>query len=459
MNNIRQHIQQLLAALSQGAYEREEAISLSLLAALSGESIFLLGLPGVGKSMIARRLKMAFSGATSFEYLMSRFSTPDEIFGPVSISKLKDEDTYERVVDGYLPTADIVFLDEIWKAGPAIQNSLLTAINERIYHNGNHDLKLPLKTIISASNELPAEGEGLEALWDRFLIRYVVDPISDRNAFISLLTEKNIECCVDDRFAFSENGLEKIKKQSSDIAVPSIICNIICEIRDVLRDEEQSEHYFSDEQSVPYISDRRWRKIMGILRTAACLNGRDSVDMSDCILLQHLLWDKDDQRTGVRCLIADVIAKRFGPDAGGIADVEVSKPVGRPASPDGSNYVVIVGDEEILIGIPDYNYLKGNTAYAEIDDSNRLIIDSAKGSFRISINDDGDVMLNAFRYQIKRDSPLRSASVDSLLKNINSETQQHLSQVKKLIDGNLFLNSSSTYPEISRAFRNSGIRK
>ena len=152
---MKKRITSLIKEMSEGVYEKEHILSLALLSSIAGESIFLLGPPGTAKSLVARRLKEVYREKHSFEYLMSRFSTPDEIFGPVSISKLKKEDVDERRIEGYVPTAIVVFLDEIWKAGPAIQNALLTAINEKIYQNGSTTIHLPMKGLIASSNELP----------------------------------------------------------------------------------------------------------------------------------------------------------------------------------------------------------------------------------------------------------------------------------------------------------------
>lgn len=181
---LSQRVRQLLDGLCEGLYEREESIRLALLSAIAGESIFLLGPPGVGKSLVARRLKHAFKDGISFEYLMSKFSTPDEVFGPVSIKKLKDEDKYERLTEGYLPQANVVFLDEIWKAGPAIQNALLTILNEKIYRNGQEDMQVNLRGIITASNELPPTNQNLAPIWDRFLIRLELDNIKQFQHFL-----------------------------------------------------------------------------------------------------------------------------------------------------------------------------------------------------------------------------------------------------------------------------------
>ena len=462
---ILERIEELLKAMSTGAYEREEVIALALLSAIAGESIFLLGLPGVGKSMVARRLKMAFKHANSFEYLMSRFSTPDEIFGPVSITKLKDEDTYERVTDGYLPTADIVFLDEIWKAGPAIQNSLLTALNERIFRNGNHDLQLPLKSIISASNELPAEDEGLEALWDRFLVRYVVQPISGRGAFVKLLTLRGEKCAIDDRLQFSNDEYDMMQKQRDNIVIPELICNIICDIRDVLSDRERATEAMPGAAEPPYVSDRRWRKIMGILRTSAMLNGRFQVDPSDCLLLEHLVWDTDEQIPGIKHLVANTIVSRLGVDVPRSIDIDdmelmnFTEPVGELLSPDGEHYVFSAGGEDVLISKKDYESLTEEITYGDMTVDNKLILTKDHGAFTVRKRKSGSIILNTFTYNMKRDSPLKTGNTDTFLKAVNANADKIIAGMRYLIDENIFLRTPETYPELNSAFEELRLNK
>ena len=461
MNNIRERVKQLLASMSRGAFERDEAISLALLTALGGESIFLLGLPGVGKSMIARRLKMAFKDATSFEYLMSRFSTPDEIFGPVSISKLKDGDTYERVIDGYLPTADVVFLDEIWKAGPAIQNSLLTVLNEKIFRNGKQDLNLPLKAVISASNELPAEGEGLEALWDRFIVRYVVKPIENKTNFLSLVIDRPEECEVPEELQFSADELREIKAEAMNVKVPIEVSELVFSIRKLLIDEKKKQEDNVDVNNCdlvdpPYVSDRRWKKIVGLLRVSACLNGRDAVDLSDCLILNHMLWDKDEQILSVTKLVAQAIAdmvKRHNVEiAEELTGRRYTKPLSDPICPDGKNYIFVVGDEEMLISKEAYEHLPtSSNANGMMTDDNQLRIVDFPTSLVVKKTMDG-LSINSYSYPLKRGTKVRTGSVTDTLNNVTQRMDNLESIFSGMVEENILLFPYSRYVYMRRAF-------
>ena len=345
-----ERFKQLLGEMNRGIYEKETEISLSLLAALAGESIILLGPPGVAKSMVAKQLKTAFRDAQNFEYLMSRFSTPDEIFGPVSIQKLKTSDTYERAVEGYLPTADVVFLDEIWKAGPAIQNTLLTVINEKIFRNGNREMHLPLKLLVAASNELPAKGEGLEALWDRFVIRIESRPIKLEKNFRAMLLESHADFSGStgvlghadfaDNADFSGSMGKSGSTDSTDFSSPTDftdstdfsdlkitaeeyaewaekICKIgvkeevldaISAIRKSLRAVNVDE---AAERRNIYVSDRRWKNIVRLLRTSAFMQDREEVDICDLLPIYHCLWQEPEERDAIRSIVIRALFSPF----------------------------------------------------------------------------------------------------------------------------------------------------
>ena len=333
-----ERFKQLLGEMNRGIYEKETEISLSLLAALAGESIILLGPPGVAKSMVARQLKTAFREAQSFEYLMSRFSTPDEIFGPVSIQKLKTSDTYERAVEGYLPTADVVFLDEIWKAGPAIQNTLLTVINEKIFRNGNREMHLPLKLLVAASNELPAKGEGLEALWDRFVIRIESRPIKLEKNFRAMLLDSHADFSGStgelghadfaDNADFSGSTGGSGSTDSADfselkitaeeyaewagkineIGVKLEVLDAISCIRKSLRAVNVDE---AAERRNIYVSDRRWKNIVRLLRTSAFMQDREEVDICDLLPIYHCLWQEPEERDAIRNIVIRALFSPF----------------------------------------------------------------------------------------------------------------------------------------------------
>lgn len=308
-------LERIIAQISSGLYEKENSVRLVLLSFLAGESTFLLGEPGTAKSLIARRVSEAFVDPTEeekehgvikfFDYLMSRFSQPDELFGPVSIRQLKD-DNYERKTEYYLPKAQFAFLDEIWKANPAIQNALLSILNEHLFRNGKNLLKVPLLGFVSASNELPAQGQGLEAIFDRFLIRVLERPVQDEKNFFNMISGKaDMTVPVNDRL--SAEDMDIIRKQSESIRLSNESKCVISNIRKLLtlRNEEPNR----EDKEKYVISDRRWKKIAGLMRVSAYCNGRNETDSLDAMLIANCIWSTETQENEVRDILTKAIVR------------------------------------------------------------------------------------------------------------------------------------------------------
>ena len=293
---MKERISKIIDSLSDGVYEREEVIAVSLLAALADQNIFLLGPPGTAKSLISRRLSKVFDTNSYFEYLMQRFSTPEEVFGPVSIAELK-KDNYIRKVDGFLPKADFAFLDEIWKSSPAILNTLLTIINEKLFRNGINVEKVPLKVLISASNETPPENQGLEALYDRFLVRLHVPPMSEKTSFESLLqsTPVSSETKISDDVLIKHEEWELWQLEIEEVKLSAETLTVINDIR--LSFSEKGE------KLNVYVSDRRWQRAAMLLKSAAFFCGRKQTNLVDALLLRHCLWTTNDNRDDVIAIV------------------------------------------------------------------------------------------------------------------------------------------------------------
>lgn len=259
----------LLAALEHGLIERRQQVRLALLAALAGEHTLLVGPPGTAKSELARRLHLAFEDALYFERLLTRFSVPEELFGPLSISAL-EQDRYERQTAGYLPQASIAFIDEVFKANSAILNALLTLLNERKFDNGAGRQACPLISVIGATNEVPAD-EVAEAFFDRFLVRLPVGPVSD-GGFRELMA---LEAQGAPRPAAALTHTERtaITLGAGAVAVPEEVAQLLAELRRHLQAGQI------------YVSDRRWVKIAGLLKTAAATEERAALCLWDLWLL------------------------------------------------------------------------------------------------------------------------------------------------------------------------------
>lgn len=264
------------AWLKNELIDRETEVRLALTCLVAQQHLFLLGPPGTGKSYLAILIGRALGKNSGFfQLLLTRFTDPSEVFGPVSVKDLVQGDRFGRKTQGYLPTAECAFLDEIWKSSSAILNSLLTIVNERVYDNGGQREKVPLKTLFAASNELPQD-EALDALYDRFLVRREVRPVKDP----LLLLDRR-----DPGEAPSFEHLQAVQDACRRVKIPADVKVAMKSIKDRLLREERIE-----------IGDRRFQQSASLVRACAILDaGREEAKPEDLTVLAHSWWRTPDQ--------------------------------------------------------------------------------------------------------------------------------------------------------------------
>jgi MoxR-like ATPase len=298
MNSI--PIRQLCTDLAVRFPERKEVIEGALAAVLAGEHVLLLGPPGTAKSALARAIAQAFGG-NYFERLLTKFSTPEELFGAISLKAL-EQDRFARVVTGKLPEAEFAFVDEVFKANSAILNSLLSVVNERVFHNDGQPVTCPLVTMFGASNELP-EGKELEALFDRFLLRFEVG---------YLLRPGNLKLVLaaPDPVAATVMTMKELRAAQAEVAKVTVTdetVDALIQIRDACKAEGI------------VASDRRWKKSLKLAQATAYMAGEKKASPEDLSVLVDSLWREPKDRPKVARLVGK-LADPVGAQAAEILD-------------------------------------------------------------------------------------------------------------------------------------------
>lgn len=272
--DLRAEFRAVQAELESTLLERHDVIELALLALLIGQHLLLLGPPGTGKSMLVRALCDRIQGAIYFERLLTKFSTPEELFGPLSLSALEN-DRYERITANTLVEAHLAFVDEVFKANSSILNSMLGIMNERVFHEAGTARQVPLLSMFGASNELP-EDSSLSALFDRFLLRTTVTNLVDDSNIKSLL----------------DHQLAPVRETLSMAAIDRARGEVrLVELTDDAREAILAIKRELELEGIA-ASDRRWKLCASLVMAKAWLEGDTQAAADHCEVLTAALWSE-----------------------------------------------------------------------------------------------------------------------------------------------------------------------
>jgi MoxR-like ATPase len=293
--------------LNDEILERRQEIHTAVVAILGRKHHFQIGPPGTAKSLLIERITKRIQGLGDdgyFRWLLTNYTTPEELFGGPDFTLLRERGIYKRVTERKAPRAKFVFMDEMFKGSSAILNTNLTLMNERLFFNADEDPQAPLITLFAASNEMP-QGDALWALWDRLHFRHQIKPMQESSSFISMLTN---EMDPNPDPAVRMEDIYAAHKAVDEVKVPTEIIEALKGLRD---------DFHAD--GLEGVTERRWVESVGIIRAEAFLNGRSVADIEDMRPLMHVLWADLDHQKIVRKKVLE-LANPIDKEASDILD-------------------------------------------------------------------------------------------------------------------------------------------